>query len=484
MPSSMKKVFSAAIGSWLLYKLLFFISGCAQIIPPTGGPRDTLPPIMLNATPKDSTLNFNANKIVLTFNEYVQLERPEEQLIVSPVPKIQPLVEARLKEVTIRIKDTLEENTTYSINFGKALKDINEGNPAKQFTYLFSTGAYLDSSILSGKVIIAESGRPDSTLIVMLHRNFEDSAVAKEKPRYFTRLDSAGRFTFQNIAPGKYNIFALKDPGGQKMYMRASDLFAFYDSVITIENKNIEPVLYAFEEEPEGSKPGRPGATSTAKPAASKKQKKLSYHTNLEGGQQDLLSDLVLSFSDPLELFDRSKLLFADTLFHPLSGYNLQPDSLNQSFTLSYPWQEDQEFMLVLENDIAKDSSGMELTKADTIRFKTRKESDYGRLKLRLENLDTAQHIVLVFYKGDKIELSQAAIDKQINLPLFHPGDFEIRILYDANNNNKWDTGNYWEKIQPEKVVSDGKKYTIRPNWDNEITIELPPHPPGNVMGE
>src|SRR5690606_5044720 len=136
----MKKVFSAAIGSLLFYKLLFFISGCAQIIPPTGGPRDTLPPIMLSATPKDSTLNFNANKIVLTFNEYVQLERPEEQLIVSPVPKIQPVVEAKLKEVTIRIKDTLEENTTYSINFGRALKDINEGNPAKQFTYLFSTG--------------------------------------------------------------------------------------------------------------------------------------------------------------------------------------------------------------------------------------------------------------------------------------------------------------------------------------------------------
>src|SRR5690606_36631569 len=153
----------------------------------------------------------------------------------------------------------------------------NEGNPAKQFTYLFSTGTYLDSSALSGKVIIAETGRPDSTLIVMLHRNFEDAAVAKEKPRYFTRLDSAGRFTFQNIAPGKYNIFALNDPGGQKMCMRASDLFALYDIVLAIGNKNIEPVLYAFEEEPEGPKPGRPGATSTAKPAASTKQKKLSY---------------------------------------------------------------------------------------------------------------------------------------------------------------------------------------------------------------
>lgn len=480
----MKKSFSIAIVSFLLYKLIVFTSGCAQIIPPTGGPRDSIPPVMTGAIPKDSTLRFSGNKIVLTFNEYIQLERPEEQLIVSPVPKVSPVVEAKLKEVTIRIKDTLEENTTYSINFGRSLKDINEGNPAKQFTYIFSTGSYIDSSSLSGKVLIAQTGRADSTLIVMLYRNFEDSAVAKEKPRYFTRLDSAGRFNFQNLAPGRYRIFALKDQSGQKMYMRNSDMFAFYDSILTIGNHNIKPVLYAFEEEPEGPKPGRPGTGSTAKSAAAKKQKKLSFQTNLESGQQDLLSNLILTFSEPLETFDSSKLLFADTLFHPVAGYHIQSDSMQQSFTLSFPWKEEQEFILVLDSTIAKDSAGTGLAKADTIRFKTKKNSDYGRLKLRLENIDTAQQIVLVFYKSDKIEHSQPVFDKQINIPLFHPGDYEIRILYDTNGNGKWDTGNYWEKIQPEKVISDRKKYTVRPNWDNEITIELPPHPPGNVVEE
>jgi uncharacterized protein (DUF2141 family) len=478
----MKKVFCAAVIALLLYKLLVFTSGCAQIIPPTGGPRDSLPPIMLGAVPKDSTLNFTGNKITLTFDEYVQLDRPEEQLIISPVPKVSPLIEAKLKEVTIRIKDTLEENTTYSINFGRSLKDINEGNPAKQFTYIFSTGTYIDSSTLSGKVVAAETGRPDSTLIVMLHRNFDDSVVSKEKPRYFTRLDSAGRFVFNNIAPGRYTIFALKDQGGQKMYMRNSDLFAFYDSTLTIGDSNIHPVLYAFAEEPEEKRPGGARAGASAKTTAPKKEKKLSYSTSLESNQQDLLGDLTLTFSEPLQSFDSTKLHFTDTLFTPISGYSLEADSVNRSFTLTYPWKEEQDFRLVLEKDIAKDSSGTELVKADTIRFKTKKNSDYGRLRIRLQNLDTAQHIVLVFYKADKIEKSQPLTGKDVNFTLFHPGDYEIRILYDVNSNGIWDTGNYWEKLQPEKIVSDGKKYTVRPNWDNEITIELPLQPPGNVL--
>lgn len=470
-----KKITGFTVLSLLLYTWLVLASGCAQIIPPTGGPRDTLPPVMLSAVPRDSTLNFTGNKITLKFDEYVQLDRPETQLIVSPVPKISPLIEAKLKEVTIKIKDTLEENTTYSINFGRSLKDINEGNPAGQFTYLFSTGSYLDSSSLMGKVIVAETGRPDSTLIVMLHRNFEDSAVSKEKPRYFTRLDSSGVFRFNNLAPGRYNIFALKDEGGQKMYMRGSDLFAFYDSILTIGTENIQPILYAFAEGPEEKRPT--GSATT------KKDKKLSYSTSLEGGQQDLLSNLTLTFSEPLDIFDTEKVHFTDTLFQPVSGLKFESDTSKKVFTLSYPWKEEQYFYLVLEKEAARDTSGTELAKTDTIRFQTKKNSDYGKLKIRLQNSDTAQHTVLLFYKGDKIVESAAVTGKEVNYPLFPPGDYEIRILYDENGNGRWDTGNYWLKIQPEKIVSNARKYTIRANWDNEITIELPLQPPADRIG-
>ena len=469
----------------IAYKLVVFTTGCAQIIPPTGGPRDSLPPIMLNAVPKDSTINFTGNKIVLAFDEYIQLERAEEQLVVSPVPKTNPVVEAKLKEVTIRIKDTLEENTTYSINFGRSLKDLNEGNPYKNFTYLFSTGRYIDSGRLSGRVVIAETGKPDSTLIVMLHRNFDDSAVMKEKPRYFARLDSSGLFAFNNIAPGRYNLFALKDPSGQKMYMRNSDMFAFYDSAVVIGAENIHPVLYAYAEDPEEKKPARttaaPSAT-TRKTTALKKENKLAYSTNLAEGQQDLLSDFVLTFNDSLVAFNENKLHFTDTLYQPVTGYTISRDTSGKLVTVKYPWKEEQHFRLILEKDIAKDSAGLELAKADTIKIITRKKADYGSLKLRIRNVDTAQHIVFLFFKADKQVQAEAVYNKELNFPLFHTGDYEIRILYDKNNNLKWDPGNYMKKIQPEKIVADGKKYTIRANWDNEITIELPLKPPADVM--
>lgn len=475
----MKKLVYPLLVIVIIYKIVVFTSGCAQIVPPTGGPRDSLPPVMVKALPKDSTLDFKGNKIVLTFDEYVQLERPEEQLIISPLPKVSPLIEAKLKEVTVRIKDTLEENTTYSINFGRSLKDINEGNPAKQFTYLFSTGKYIDSASLSGRVTLAEAGKPDSTLIVMLYRNLDDSAVVKERPRYFTRLDSSGHFTFNNIAPGKYNIFALKDPGGQKMYMRNSDLFAFYDTAILIGDDNIRPILYAFAEAPEEP---RFGSGTGAKSGTKKKEAKLSYSTNLDNRQQDLLSDLIINFSEPLQLFDTARLHFSDTLFRPISGYRIVPDSLNKTFSITYPWTEGQHFLMVLDKDIAKDSAGTELAKADTIRFKTKDNKDYGRVKIRLQNLDTSHHIVLLFLKGDKLERSHPVSGREANFALFHTGDYEIRILYDRNRNGKWDSGNYWERKQPEKIISSGKKNTIRPNWDNEITIEMPSNPPADAM--
>src|SRR5690606_16958881 len=169
-------------------------SGCANIIPPSGGPRDSLPPVLMTAVPKDSMYHFKGNRITFTFDEYVELQNVQENIVVSPTPKITPIFESKLRTVTVRLKDTLEENTTYAIDFGNSLRDINEGNAFKNFTYVFTTGDSLDQHTFSGKVILAETGKADSTLIAMLHRSGEDSAVAKERPRYYTKLDSSGRF--------------------------------------------------------------------------------------------------------------------------------------------------------------------------------------------------------------------------------------------------------------------------------------------------
>jgi hypothetical protein len=117
----------------------FTFSGCANIIPPTGSPKDTLPPKLVMAVPKDSMLDFNGKKVVLSFDEYVDVKDLQKNLIVSPIPKVTSNIQGHLKNVTIQIKDTLKPNTTYSINFGNAIRDVNEGNILKNFTYVVST---------------------------------------------------------------------------------------------------------------------------------------------------------------------------------------------------------------------------------------------------------------------------------------------------------------------------------------------------------
>ncbi len=136
-------------------------------------------------------LNMKSNKILLTFDEYIDMKDLRKNLIVSPVPKIMPTITSHLRVITINIKDTLQPNTTYSMNFGRAVTDVNEGNVLKNFTYVFSTGPYIDSVSYSGRVIMASTGKPDSTLIAILHDNLDDSAIAKLRPRYIARLDSS-----------------------------------------------------------------------------------------------------------------------------------------------------------------------------------------------------------------------------------------------------------------------------------------------------
>src|SRR5688500_15629952 len=102
--------------------LEWFTAGCANIIPPSGGPRDSLPPVLISANPKDSTLNFKGNRIVLTFDEYVDIDNAQDNFLFTPLFETVPVVDVKLKTITVRLRDTLEKNTTYTFNFGNAIK--------------------------------------------------------------------------------------------------------------------------------------------------------------------------------------------------------------------------------------------------------------------------------------------------------------------------------------------------------------------------
>jgi len=447
------------------------ISSCGQQVAPTGGPRDSIPPKLVAALPEYGAKNFKGNKITLVFDEYITLENPYEKLTYSPVPKSNPNAEGKLKTITIKLKDTLEENTTYRIDFGEAIKDINENNILKDFSYSFSTGPYLDSAFFTGKVIIAATGKVDSTLIAVLHRNLDDSAVAKEKPRYYTRLKGDGSFIFSNLRPGLYNLFAIKDADGGKKYDQSSEQIAFLNSPINI-GKDTSTVLYAFEEEQET----KPAPKSTAKPAATNKKgedKRLKFSNNLEGGRQDLLTNLILTTEHPLKKLDSSKIRFTDKDFKPITGFKLDKDNTGKQLILQHPWTENTAYNLILEKDFALDTLDNKFMKTDTIGFTSKKESDYGSIDIRIANIDSNLHPILLLMKDNKTFLQQQAQQEKYKIKLFNPGEYQISILFDVNNNGKWDTGNYWKKLQPEKVVTRKQTLQIRANWDNELRIDL-----------
>jgi hypothetical protein len=474
-----QKIFTAFdIGLALICIGFILVTGCAQQVAPSGGPRDSLPPLLVIAKPGDSALNFTGNKIVFTFNEYIQLDNIHDNLLVSPTPKREPVVEAKLKSLTIKIKDTLEENTTYSYNFGKAIKDVNEGNPAKNLTYVFSTGKVLDSLELHGMVLLAETGKADSTLIVMLHRNKDDSAVIKDRPRYYARLDSSGHYWFRNLPSGTFYLYALKDDGGQKKYISKTQLFGFADKPVIIGKKNDPVTLYAYLEKDTF---GYKAPEKNTKPAANVKpektkelDKRLKFANNLSSGSQDLLSDLEFIFPNRLKKFDSSKLQFLDETFKPIKNYTVALDSSGKKMALNYKWPENTAFAIIVDKEFAEDSLGRKIPRTDTLLFRTLKESDYGKLSIRFNNIDFTKNPVLQLMQNDDMRFSQKITSKDFHLNLFKPGEYQIRVLFDDNNNGIWDPGDFFGKhLQPERVLSIPKKLTIKANWDNDITIEL-----------
>ena len=440
------------------------------MIPPTGGPRDSLPPFLVKVTPSDSTRSFNAKTITFTFDEYI--DQPQDifrNLIISPMPTRQPTIESKLRTLTIRIKDTLEPNTTYYYNFGDAIKDINEGNVLHDFSYIFTTGNTLDTMQLRGNVVVAETGGIDTTLIAMLYKSGVDSAITNERPRYITKLDGKGNFRFLYLPQSTYYLYVVSD---SRTYSER-ELFAFADSAIEIKPGAAPVTLYAYKESKE---PVGPTVSFTGgnRAGARPDDRRLRFTSSLSANIQDLLGDLTLNFDRPLRNIDTSKLLLStDSTFIPTPA-TWELDSLKKKLALKVAWKENTLYNLILDKDFAEDSSGRKLLKTDTISFTTKKQADYGSLKVSFLNIDLSKNPVLQISQGGQVIRTFPITGAEIYQKLFNPGEYDLSILYDKNKNGRWDPGQFFgEKRQPELVRPLNKKITIRPNWDNEFEIKL-----------
>ena len=225
--------------------LLFILASCAKRGNITGGAKDTIAPILTASFPKNFSTEFKGTTIKLTFNEFIKLKDLKKQLIISPPMKNEPLIlpVTPSKIITIKINDTLQDNTTYSFNFGQSMADNNEGNPYNQFKYIFSTGKTIDSLAIGGRVKDAYLKDVESFVSVMLYdvnKNYNDSIVYKQMPRYVTNtLDSLKTFRLENLKAGKYLLVAMKDYNSNNKFDPKKDKIGFYKQFISVPNDTV-----------------------------------------------------------------------------------------------------------------------------------------------------------------------------------------------------------------------------------------------------
>jgi uncharacterized protein (DUF2141 family) len=235
---------------WL--KVLLF--SCATPTTPTGGPRDENPPLIDTAlsTPNFQT-NFLKQDIFLTFNEWVLLEDVFNQVIISPPLQFKPEIFVKKKSVVIAWdeRENLQEQVTYTFNFGESVKDLTEKNPAEKLRFVFSTGAFIDSLQLSGKVVDATDGKPLEKIRVMLYASKVDSVVRTQKPLYLSITDKEGRFSMANIRSDTFSLFALEDVNFNYKFDLANERIGFPDSLLFLtQSRSDSLILQVFQEQP------------------------------------------------------------------------------------------------------------------------------------------------------------------------------------------------------------------------------------------
>ncbi len=219
---------------------ILLMANCAKKGRPSGGPRDTIPPVIVRSTPENFTTNFNETEIRIYFDEYIKLKDLSENLIISPPLEYNPVITPlnTSKMLRVRILDTLAENTTYSLNFGKSIVDNNEENEFEFFKYVFSTGDYIDSLKVTGTIRDAELRLAEFPVTVMLYEaneSLNDSTVYSEKPMYITATrDSTNTFEITNVKEGKYLMVAIKEKTNDYTFQPKTDKIGFLEDFITL----------------------------------------------------------------------------------------------------------------------------------------------------------------------------------------------------------------------------------------------------------
>jgi len=519
--------------------MLSFVD-CAKKGRPTGGPKDTIPPIIVKSSPENYSINFEKNEIRIYFDEYIKLKDLNKELIISPPLKYQPSITplSTSKFIKIKIEDTLKENTTYSFNFGNSIVDNNEENAFKYYKYIFSTGNYIDSLNLKGTindVLLLKSDSPTTVMLYEVNEQFHDSIILLEKPSYIsTTQDTIPTFELTNLKEGKYLLIALQESSNDYMFQSGSDKIGFIKEFITIPTDSVY-TLNIFKESPE---------YSISKP---KHESKNHIIFGFEGDLGDLTIDLLSSVPDDFEyssyrdhesdtihywfkpalevdslffvssnkistdtLITRMRNLYQDTLIitpikvgtltlkdtmkikanTPLVTLDSEKISIIDRDSVAIPFSGniDSEFNIAAINfhKTEKQSYSIQFLPGaftdffentnDTLNYRvsTKELSDYGTITLNLNNAEEFPIMVQLVDKRYQV-VSEEYLTS--NSPIFFDfitkGDYYIRLIFDENENKKWDPGNYLNGLQPEKVMYYPSLLEVRANWSLNETFIL-----------
>lgn len=462
------------------------LSGCANIVPPEGGKKDETAPILLSITPADSSLNIRPSRIELNFNEYIDIKELDKNMSLAPLMPIPPTVLSYGKKVVIKIQDTqLLANTTYVINLGNALTDNHEGNPYRDFVYMFSTGSYFDSLELRGNIFDAASGLADSSTLITLYAATEsDSVVMQKKPLYATRSDGSGNFSFRALPRKSFKMFAIQDSNSNYLYDRGEEKIGFIAHPVVPSQVGTDSLytFYMFREPrdtiateiPAADSSAAPDKNFTARSKNNKNQNKVtSYTVQVDTLQQDqrtfeLNRDLAIDLAGELGSLDTAKvyLSYENSGIEVEAVHKLRRDSAG--IKLRTQWQPDKKYTLRLVKGWARDTSGAELPPGKYF-FRTKREEDYGKLKIMVSRNYTSDSVLLYVYKEKDSVYLKPVTDSVISLSLLPPGQYNMRLIIDANRNGRWDPGNLLLHIPPEKVYPYETTILLKAGWENEI---------------
>ncbi len=232
------------LGGPICYLLIF---GCATVSSPEGGVRDTKAPVVSRSSPALKTTNFRGNEVVFHFNEFIQVKDAQNSLLISPPLSTNPKIKVSGKRLSIRWKDTLLSNSTYSLNFGDAISDITEGNVLGNFQFAFATGNILDSLKKHVQVFNAQTLQSEKNVYVGFYKPGADSMVRHSRPYYYSKTNEQGECDIYNMHEGPYRMFALKDENFNMLYDLPNESIAFCDSMVFIKASNASSNLYLFK---------------------------------------------------------------------------------------------------------------------------------------------------------------------------------------------------------------------------------------------